>query len=133
MKEAGGFDTRWMTEMINNIVKEDCNPDDCRKSTLVSVYKGKDDPHGWDLYRAIQLLEKPMMVLEIVLERGSDIRFQLVTCSLTSCLAMELLMIFSSWDKFRRGTKQGRRSCYMRLWIWRRNLSTEGSVRCPLR
>ena len=36
MKAGGGFCTRWMTDLINNIVKEGCIPDDWRKSTLVS-------------------------------------------------------------------------------------------------
>ena len=44
MKAAGGFGTRWMTDLINNIVKEGCIPDDWRKSILVPVYKGKGDP-----------------------------------------------------------------------------------------
>ena len=38
------FGSRWMTDLINNIVKEGCIPDDWRKSTLVPVYKGKGDP-----------------------------------------------------------------------------------------
>ena len=33
-----------MTDLINNIVKECCIPDDLRKSILVPVYKGKGDP-----------------------------------------------------------------------------------------
>ena len=44
MKAAGGFGSRWMTDLINNIVKEGCIPDDWRKSILVHVYKGKGDP-----------------------------------------------------------------------------------------
>ena len=28
MKAAGGFGSRWMTDLINNIVKEGCIPDD---------------------------------------------------------------------------------------------------------
>ena len=28
MKASGGFTTRWMTDLINNIVKEGCIPDD---------------------------------------------------------------------------------------------------------
>ena len=44
MKAAGGFGSRWMTDLINNIVKEGCIPDDWRKSILVPVYKGKGDP-----------------------------------------------------------------------------------------
>ena len=39
MKASGG--SRWMTDLINNIVKEGCIPDDWRKSILVPVYKGK--------------------------------------------------------------------------------------------
>ena len=38
------FGTRWMTDLINNIVKEGCIPDDWRKSILVPMYKGKGDP-----------------------------------------------------------------------------------------
>ena len=44
MKAAGGFGSRWMTDLINNIVKEGCIPDDWRKSIQVPVYKGKGDP-----------------------------------------------------------------------------------------
>ena len=44
MKAAGGFGSRWMTDLINNIVKEGYIPDDWRKSILVPVYKGKGDP-----------------------------------------------------------------------------------------
>ena len=47
MKVAGGFGSRWMTDLINNIVKEGCIPDDRRKSIVVPVYKGKGDPLGW--------------------------------------------------------------------------------------
>ena len=32
MKAARGFGSRWMTDLINNIVKEGCIPDDWRKS-----------------------------------------------------------------------------------------------------
>ena len=53
MKASGGFGTRWMTDLINNIVKEGCIPDDWRKSILVSVYKGKCDPLMCGSYRAI--------------------------------------------------------------------------------
>ena len=69
MKAAGGFGSRWMTDLINNIVKEGCIPNDWRKSILVPVYKGKgDDPLVCGSYRAIKLLEQPMKVLERVLE-----------------------------------------------------------------
>ena len=35
MKVSGGFGSRWMTDLMNNIVKEGCVPDDWVKSTLV--------------------------------------------------------------------------------------------------
>ena len=53
MKAAGGFGLRWMTDLINNIVKEGCIPDDWRKSILVPVYKRKGDPLVCGSYRAI--------------------------------------------------------------------------------
>ena len=37
LKVAGGFGSRWMTDLINNIGKEGCIPDDWRKSILVPV------------------------------------------------------------------------------------------------
>ena len=69
MKAAGGFGSRWTTDLINNIVKEGCIPDDWRKSILVPVYKGKGDQLVCGSYRAIKLLEQPMKVLERVLEK----------------------------------------------------------------
>ena len=69
MKASGGFGTRWMTDLINSIVKECCIHDDWRKSILVPVHKGKGDPLVCGSYRAIKLLEQPMKVLERVLEK----------------------------------------------------------------
>ena len=63
MKAAGGFGLRWMTDMINNIFKEGCNPDDWTKSIMVPVYKGNGDPLVSGSYGAIKLLEQPMEVL----------------------------------------------------------------------
>ena len=115
MKAACGFGSRWMTDLINNIVKEGCIPDDWRKSILVPVYKGKGDPLVCRSYRAIKLLEQPMKVLERVLEKR--VRCQLITFSLASCLEREPLMPFSACDKYKRNIKQRRRSCTMLLWI----------------
>ena len=56
MEASGGFGTRWMTNLINNIVKEDCIADDWRKGILVPVYKEKCDPLVCGSYRAIKLL-----------------------------------------------------------------------------
>ena len=44
-------------------------------------------------------------------KRGSDVRWQLITCSLASCLAGEPRIPFSSCDKYNRSTKHIRRSC----------------------
>ena len=41
MKAAGCFGSRWMTDLINNIVKEGCIPDDWRKSILYLCTMGK--------------------------------------------------------------------------------------------
>ena len=68
MKTAGGFGSSWMTDLINNIVKEGCIPDDWRKSFWVPVYKGKGDTLVCGSYRAIKSLEQPMKVLERVWE-----------------------------------------------------------------
>ena len=51
MKASASFGTRWMTYLINNIVKEGCIPDYLRKSILVPVYKGKVDPLVCGSYR----------------------------------------------------------------------------------
>ena len=69
MKASRGFSTRWMTELINNLVREDSIPDDRRKSIMVHVYKGKGDPLVCGSNRAIKLLDQPMKVLERVLEK----------------------------------------------------------------
>ena len=69
MKESGGFGSRWMTDLINNIVNKDCIPDDWRNSILVPVYKAKGDPLVCGSYRAIKLLEQPMKVLDTVFQK----------------------------------------------------------------
>ena len=70
VKTAGGFGSRWMTDLINNIVKEGCITDDWRMSILVPVYKGKGDPLVCGSCRAIKLLEQPLKVLESVGKEG---------------------------------------------------------------
>ena len=54
MKASDGVGTRWMTDLINNIVKEGCIPAYYRKSILVSLYKGKGDPFLSVSYRVIK-------------------------------------------------------------------------------
>ena len=56
MKASGGFSTRLITDLINNIEQQEtCIPDDWRKSILVPVYKGKGDLFVCGSYRAIKL------------------------------------------------------------------------------
>ena len=64
-KSSGGFGTRWMTDLINNIVKEGSILDDWRrKSTMVLLYNGNSDPLVCCLCRTIKLLEQQMKVLQ---------------------------------------------------------------------
>ena len=106
MKASGGIGTRWMTGLINNIVKEGCIPHDWRGSVLCAC-KGKGDPLVCDSYRPIKLTEQPMKVLERVLEKR--VGCQLITCSLASCLVREPLIPCSSCDddKYKRKTDAG--------------------------
>ena len=69
MTESGDFGSRWMTDLINNIIIEGCILDDWRKSILVHVYKEKGDPLLCGSYRAIKLVEQPMKMLERMLEK----------------------------------------------------------------
>ena len=62
------------------------------------MYKGKGDTLVCGSYRAIKLLEQPMKVLKRVLEKR--VGYQLITCSLASCLEREPLMPVSSCDKY---------------------------------
>ena len=68
MKASRCFGTRWMTDLINNILKESCIPDDCRKGIFVSVYKGKGDPLVCGSYMVINLLKQTMKAPDTVLE-----------------------------------------------------------------
>ena len=56
MKASVGFGTRWMTDLINNIVIGSCIPGNWRNSILLPVYKGKGDLLVCGSYRAIKLL-----------------------------------------------------------------------------
>ena len=60
MKVSGGFGTRWMNDLINNIAKEGCIPNDWRNCILMPVYKGKGDPIVCGSYRAIKVYVKNM-------------------------------------------------------------------------
>ena len=63
MKASGGFGTWWMTDLINSI------PEVLTKSILVPGYNGKCDSLVCGSYRDMKLLEKPMNMIERVLEK----------------------------------------------------------------
>ena len=117
IKAAGGFGSRWMTDLINNIVKEGCIPDDWRKSILVPVNKGKGDPLVCGSYRAIKLLEQPMKVLERVLEKRIRCQVSINNMQFGFMPGKGTTDAISSCDKYKRNTKQRKRSCTMLLWI----------------
>ena len=132
MKATGGFGSRWVTDLINNIVKEGCIPDDWRNIILVPVYKGKGDPLVCGSYRAIKLLEQPMKVLDRVLERGSDVRCQLITCSLASCLEREPLMYKGKGDPLVCGSYRAIKLLEQPMKVLDRVLERGSDVRCQL-
>ena len=68
-------------------------------------------------YRAIKLLEQPMKMLERVLEKRIRCQVSIDNMQFGFMLEREPLMLFSSCDKYKRNTKQRRRSCTMLLWI----------------
>ena len=121
MKASGGFGTRWVTDLIiTTLSKRAVSQMFGQKSILVPVYKGKGNPPVCGSYRAIKLLEQPMKIHETVLQKKT-IRCQLITYSLTSWLARKPRMPFASCDKYKRNTKQRRRSCTRLLWICKRH------------
>ena len=99
-----------MTDLINNIVKEGCIPDDWRKSILVPVYKRKGDPLVCGSYRVIKLLEQPMKVFEKVLEKRIRCQVSIDNMQFGFMPGKGTSDAISSCDKYKRNTKQRRRS-----------------------
>ena len=116
MKAAGGFGSRWMTDLINNIVKEGCIPDDWRKSILVPVCKGKGDSFVCGSYRAIKLLEHPMKVLERVLEKRIRCQVSIDNMQFGFMPGKGTTYATFIMRQVQKNTKQ-RRRCTMHLWI----------------
>ena len=59
----------WLTSLCNLIIAQGRIPDDWKSSILLLVFKGKGDPMECESYRAIQLLEHAMKVIEHVFKR----------------------------------------------------------------
>jgi hypothetical protein len=60
---------QWVTDLLNEVVREGKIPADWKKSWLVNVYKGKGDALQCGSYRGIKLLEQVMKVLERAVEK----------------------------------------------------------------
>jgi len=54
----------WLTSLCNLIVAQRRIPDDWKSSILLPVFKGKGDPMECGSYRAINLLEHAMKVID---------------------------------------------------------------------
>ena len=68
LKAAGESGIRWMTDLLNAVVKKGNIPEDWSKSWMVSIYKGKEDALDCNSYRGIKLLEHAMKVFERIIE-----------------------------------------------------------------
>jgi len=68
IQATGDIGTKWILDLCNGIVKEDCIPEDWNSSVVLPVYKGKGDPVECGSYRGIKLLEHAMKVVERTFE-----------------------------------------------------------------
>ena len=59
---SGETGISWLTDLFNSIVQEGRIPADCKKSWMVSVYKGKGDALECGSYKGIKLLDQVMKV-----------------------------------------------------------------------
>jgi len=55
IQSTGDIGTKWILDLCNGIVKEDCIPEDWKSSMVLPVYKGKGDPMECGSYRGITL------------------------------------------------------------------------------
>ena len=69
LKAAGKKGIKRLTELCNQVVREGAIPREWELSTLIPIFKGKDDLLEYGSYRAVKLLEHGMKVLEGVLEK----------------------------------------------------------------
>ena len=68
LKAAGKKGIKRLTELYNQVIREGVVPREWELSTLIPIFKGKDDPIEYGLYRPVKLLEYGIKVLEGVLE-----------------------------------------------------------------
>lgn len=60
---------RWLTELVNKILKRDPMPSIFRKSYTLPFYKNKGDSRDCGNYRGISLMSHTMKIYERVVER----------------------------------------------------------------
>ena len=58
-----------LTDICNQVMVEGRIPDDWRKSTMTTLYKGKGDPLSCGAYRGIKLLELGLKVFDRIMDR----------------------------------------------------------------
>ena len=75
MKASGGFGTRWMTDLINNISKKAVYQTigEIVSWCLCTRGGGKGDPLVCGSYRAIKLLDQPMKVMSVGKDQMSGV------------------------------------------------------------
>jgi len=64
IQSTGDIGTQWILDLCNGIVKEGCIPGNWKSSVILQIYKEKGDPMECGSYRGIELLERPMKVVE---------------------------------------------------------------------
>ena len=81
------------------------------------MYKGKGDPLVCGSYRAIKLLEQLMKVLERVLEKRIRCQVSIDNMQFGFMPGKGTTDAIFIMRKYKRNTKQRRRSCTTLLWI----------------
>ena len=69
LKAGGEVVIEQLTDICNQIMIEGGIPDDWRRSTMTTLYKGKGDPLSCCAYRGIKLLELGLKVFDRIMDR----------------------------------------------------------------
>ena len=69
LKAGGEVVIEQLTDICNQIMIEGGIPDDWRRSTMTTLYKGKGDPLSCSAYRGIKLLELGLKVFDRIMDR----------------------------------------------------------------
>ena len=112
LKATGETGTIWMTDVCIAVVRDGKIPEDWSRIWMVNVFKGKGDALACGSYRAIQLLEHAMKVLERVIE--GRVRKIVIFDDMQFVMAGQ--MLFSKFVKT--NIWQGIKKCGWLLLIW---------------